>query len=366
MKTGCIVMAVIVLQLAIIGWLWVKFFRNEDATMLAASVTATTVALPSGTAVKAAAVPVVPPPSPELTMADFRLAPSLRPLPAKLAAAARNPRSGMVIDLTNRQVLWQRNPDTPVQIASMTKMMTAYLLLRAVHDDRRVTLQDMVPVTRTAEKIGGSQVWLAQGETFPLDELAKCMMVKSANDATELIAEYLAGGSAATFVESMNAKARQLGLNGCRFHNAHGLPPDKARRAPENSGTAREMAFLASRLLNYPDAVRWASIKSDRLIHQKDNKVTQLVNHNKLVVGGRPGVNGMKTGYTEKARYCTTVTCTRDGRTVIVVLTGCEGLYGRTRDALAAQFLDWAYAQKPAVAPVAAPAAAPAAVPARR
>ena len=365
MKKGCIVMAVIVLQLVLIGWLWVKFFRSEDEAAPTASTATTTAALASGTAVKVAAVPLVPPPpTPELTLADLRLFPSLRPLTAKLAVAARNSRSGMVIDLTNRQVLWERNADTPVPIASMTKMMTAYLLLRAVYDDRQVTLRDMVPVTRTAENIGGSQVWLAQGETFPLEELAKCMMIKSANDATELIAEYLAGGKAAAFVENMNSKAQQLGLNHCRFYNAHGLPPDKTRRAPENSGSAREMAFLASRLLEYPDAVRWASIKSDRLIHQKDNKVTQLVNHNKLVVGGKPGVNGMKTGYTEKARYCTTVTCTINGRTMIVVLTGCEGLYGRTRDAFAGQLLDWAYAQKPAAAPAAAPATATAVPPA--
>lgn len=79
----------------------------------------------------------------------------------------------------------------------------------------------------------------------------------------------LAGGNAGTFVDRMNAKARQLGLNGCRFYNAHGLPPDKARRAPKNTGTAREMAFLASRLLEDADAVRWASTREDRLIHQK-------------------------------------------------------------------------------------------------
>ena len=348
MKKSAIVTTVILLQLAIIGWLWVKFFRAEDDAVSPAS--APVAVVPSGLAVKAAHGPVIPPlPPPEQTMADFRLVSSLRPPTSKLSVAALNCRSGMVIDLTNRQVLWERNPDTPVPIASMTKMMTAYLLLRAVHDERRVTLHDMVTVTRAAEKTGGSQVWLAEGETFPLEELAKCMMIKSANDATELIAEYLAGGRSNAFVDNMNAKARQLGLNGCRFYNAHGLPPDKARRAPENTGTAREMAFLASRLLNYTDAVRWASTREDRLIHQKGaNRVTQLVNHNKLVADGKPGVNGMKTGYTEKARYCTTVTSTLNGRTIIVVLTGCEGLYGRQRDALAGKFLDWAYTQKPA------------------
>jgi D-alanyl-D-alanine carboxypeptidase (penicillin-binding protein 5/6) len=265
----------------------------------------------------------------------------------------------MVVDLTGRQILWEKRADEPVEIASMTKMMTAYLLMRAVYVEKRVKLTDPLPVTRTAEKIGGSQVWIAQGETFTVEEMAKCMMIKSANDATELIAERLGDGSVG-FVEAMNAKAQQLGLTHMKFYNAHGLPPDKEHKHPENEGTARELAFLASRLMEWPDVVRWASTKEDKLIHQKGvNKVTQLVNHNRLV--GKPGVNGMKTGYTAKSLYCTTVTCTRNGRTIIVVVTGCQGLYGRQRDALVGQFLDWAYAQPAAAAPAPAAPAHPAA-----
>ncbi len=351
MKKGCVIPVVIVLQLALIGWLYAKFFRAEELPASGAAGAPT----PAANAAADAAKPVPPPPPPvETTLADFTLAAAPRPLSVKLQTAVRSCRTGMVVDLTNRQILWEKNADEPVEIASMTKMMTAYLLMRAVYVDKRVKLTDVLPVTRTAEGVGGSQVWIAQGEHFTIEEMAKCMMIKSANDATELIAEHLGDGSA-NFVVAMNQKAQQLGLVRMKFYNAHGLPPDKAHKHPENEGTARELVFLASLLMEWPDVVRWASTKEDKLIHQKGNKVTQLVNHNRLV--GKPGVNGMKTGYTAKSMYCTTVTCTRNGRTIIVVVTGCPGLYGRQRDVLVGQLLDWAYVQQPAAAPAPAPTA---------
>jgi D-alanyl-D-alanine carboxypeptidase (penicillin-binding protein 5/6) len=301
--------------------------------------------------------PVGPPPEP--TLAELGLTPSIRTLAPALEVAARACRTGVVMDLTNREILWQKGPDEAVEIASMTKMMTAYLLMRAIHIENRVTLADVVPVSRTAAAIGGSQVWIAEGERFTLEELGRCMMIQSANDTTHLIAEYLAGGSADAFVALMNDKALQLGLTHMKFYNAHGLPPDKQRKLPENEATALELAFLASRLLEFPDVIRWTSTRADKLVHQKGkNPETQFINHNSLV-GVCPGVNGMKTGYTAKSMYCTTVTCTREGRTMIVVVTGCPRgrPYGALRDNLVRQFLDWAYTQNPAQAgAVAAPA----------
>ncbi|OGV73654.1 MAG: hypothetical protein A3K19_20675 [Lentisphaerae bacterium RIFOXYB12_FULL_65_16] len=332
------------LLLALGGWSCGKGHGGKDTT---------TVASPPPVAVQ----PPGPPPEP--TLADFTLTPAIRPLPPALETAARVSRTGLVVDLTNRQILWEKNPDEPVEIASMTKMMTAYLMMRAIEVDKRVKLTDVVPVSRTAAGIGGSQVWLAEGERFTLEELARCMMIKSANDASHLIGEYLAGGSADAFVTSMNEKAQQLGLVHMKFYNAHGLPPDKARKQPENEASARELAFLASLLLEYPDVVRWASTKEDKLVHQiGKNPITQLMNHNDLV-GDCPGVNGMKTGYTAKSMYCTTVTCTRNGRTMIVVVTGCPRgrPYGGIRDNLVRQFLEWAYAQNAAPAVAVAPAA---------
>jgi D-alanyl-D-alanine carboxypeptidase (penicillin-binding protein 5/6) len=356
----CVGLIVSILLVGIGGWFGWKLPRPGQRDVVA------------GSSPPVAAAPALPPPAPpmplpEPTLADFRLAPTVRPLAPALTAAARDCRTGLVVDLTNRQILWEKNPDEVVEIASMTKMMTAYLLMRAVHVEKRVTLADVVLVSRTAAGIGGSQVWLAEGERFTLEELARCMMIRSANDATQLIAESLAGGSADAFVAAMNEKARQLGLTRLQFHNAHGLPPDKLRKQPENVGSARELAFLASRLLEYPDAVRWASTRQDKLVHQKGKTlVTQFTNHNTLV-GVCPGVDGMKTGYTAKSMYCTTVTCTRSGRTMIVVLTGCPRgrPFGAIRDNLARQLLDWAYAQSPvqaSAAVVPAAGASPAAV----
>jgi len=290
MKKVCVIAVVVVLLLALGGWGWRQFFGHDEFPL-------------SGTQPRRSGTAAAKPREP--TLADFQLTPALRPLTPALVTATKACRTGLVIDLTNREILWEKNADQPVEIASMTKMMTAFLLMRAIHVDKRVTLGDVVPVSRTAAETGGSQVWLAEGERFSVEELARCMMIKSANDAAQLLAEYLGGGSADAFVAAMNSQARQLGLTHMQFYNPHGLPPDPRRKRPENEGTARELAFLASRLLEYPDVLRWASTREDKLIHQKGkNPVTQFTNHNGLI-GVCPGVNGMKTGYTAKSQYRT-------------------------------------------------------------
>jgi D-alanyl-D-alanine carboxypeptidase len=312
------------------------------------------------------AKPPPPPPVPvEPTMANFQLLPPVQSLSPSLSAATGIARTGILIDLTNRQILWEKKADEAVEIASMTKMMTAYLMMQAIHVDKTATLKDVVPVTRSAALIGGSQVWLDVNEKFTLEELSRAMMIKSANDAAYLIAEHLAGGSADVFVARMNEMARKLGMVTMHFYNPHGLPPDAAHQAPENTASARELAFLASRLLEYPDVIRWTSTDKDEFHHQTGkNPVTALVNHNSLVLEKYPGVNGMKTGYTRKSMYCTTVTCTRNGRTMIVVLSGCpigtKGGNGSARDNLAKKLLDWAYSQPGGAVP--AVPAVPAAV----
>jgi D-alanyl-D-alanine carboxypeptidase len=322
-------------------------------------------AKPAAAPVEIAKPPPPPPPPPaEPTLGTFQLAPPAQGLPSTVASATGIARTGILIDLTNRQILWEKKADEPVEIASMTKMMTAYLLMQAVHVDKTVTLKDLVPVTKSAALIGGSQVWLDVNEKFTIEELARAMMIKSANDAAYQIAEHLAGGSANAFVARMNDTAKKMGLVQMHFYNPHGLPPDAARQAPENTASARELAFLASRLLEYPDVIRWTSTAKDEFHHQiGKNPVTALVNHNSLVLEKYPGVNGMKTGYTRKSMYCTTVTCTRNGRTMIVVLSGCpigtRGGNGSARDGLAKKLLDWAYSTPGGAVPAPVPAAVP-------
>lgn len=291
-------------------------------------------------------------------MATFGLSAVPGSLPAKLQTASQQCRSGILIDWSSKEILWAKNPDSPVEIASMTKMMTALLLMEALKD-HRVNWTDRVPVTPAAAKIGGSQVWLDPKESFTIEELAKCVMIKSANDAAYLLGEHLGGGDTATFVAAMNKRAADLGCSGMRFYNAHGLPTE--HKGPENQATPREMALLAARLLEYPDLMQICGIKQD-YIRKDTPKPTTLFNHNTLISKRNcPGVDGMKTGLTDKSGHCVTATCLRNGRRMILVLTGFpKSDRGLARDHFAAGLFDWAYGRQ-ATAAAGLPATAPAA-----
>lgn len=295
--------------------------------------------------------PVTPPPPlpAEETLDSLKLTYVNRVLPAALARQVNDCTSGVLIDANAKQILWRKNETQPVAIASMTKMMTALLLMEAIQKDKKLTLETRIQVTAAASKIGGSQVYLDPKETFTVDELLKCIMIKSANDAAYLISEVLGDGSPDKFVADMNRKAQELGLRSMKFYNAHGLPP--APGADENQGNAMELAFLGMRLLEYPEIVKWSAKRLDYIRENDPKKKFELVNHNKLV-GTCPGVNGMKTGLTAKSRFCVTVTCSRSGRLLVCVVNGSPTI--KSRNALAEALLNWGYsvAGQPAPAPV--------------
>jgi len=306
-----------------------------------------------------ALTPVTPLPPPELTMATFKLTTVPASLPANLQAQTGQCTAGILIDLTAKEILWAKSPDLPVPIASMTKMMTALLLMEAIHTEHRVDMQTRVQVTAEAANIGGSQVWLDPRENFTIEDLTKCLMIKSANDAAYLLGEFLGNGNAA-FVAQMNGRARELGCPGMTFYNSHGLPPNA--KSPENQATPRELALLGARLLEYPDLMQICSVKTDQL-RQNTPKPTMLFNHNTMI-SRRPclGVDGLKTGLTAKSGHCITASCLRNGRRMIAVVTGCPK--ADVRDRLTAALLDWGYARqvgKPVPPLPTAPAATPAA-----
>lgn len=261
-----------------------------------------------------------------------------RPLPAKLQNAAAICRTGVVVDWSARTVLWAKGDTRAVPIASLTKMMTILVVVEALETGSDLTLTTPVPVTREAALVGGRQVWLDARETFPLQDILRAALIHSANDAAFLLAQRLAGSEGA-FVKRMQARAGTLGLTSFVFNNAHGLPDGPTQR--ENLGSAVELAYLAGRLLRYPKVVEWGSTRLSYLEPRVDGKKTQLVNTNHLV-SRVPGVNGMKTGFTDKSGYCLVATCERQGRQVIVVVTGC--LKGSDRDQLVTDLLEWAYA----------------------
>ncbi len=261
------------------------------------------------------------------------------PLPPELARRTGQCRNGVLIDWDKRKILWRKDANRPVPIASLTKMMTMLLLMETVREDPGVTLDSRVRVTREAAAVGGSQVYLDPRETFTLDELLKCVAIFSANDAAHLIAQYLGGGEVGPFVERMNRRAGELGLNQMRFYTPSGLPR-KAGQV-ENRGTAMEVAFLAARLLRYPEVVKWTSTWL-AWIREKSPKPFQLVNRNRLIKDC-PGVIGMKTGFTQKAGFCVAAVCRRKGRTLIAVTLGCPSQ--KVRNRLVCALLDWGTAE---------------------
>ena len=264
---------------------------------------------------------------------------TLQALPDALNAASNECSAGIVVDWTARTVLWKKRDTAPVPIASLTKMMTVLLLMESLEEDQDLTLQTPVRVTRSASKVEERQVWLDPRETFTLDDLLKATLIRSANDTAYLIGEFLAGGSHGTFVERMNRRARELGLSRFAFLNAHGLPEG----GKENQGCPRELSYLAGRLLEYPQVLKWSQTKLEYLhsdLRTAKGEPFMLTSTNKLL-GVVPGVNGMKTGFTNAAGWCMATTCERNGRVIIVVVTGCEA--AKSRDALVKGLVEWAY-----------------------
>ena len=242
-------------------------------------------------------------------------------------------KGGILIDATKGDILWAKNENDPLEIASMTKMMTTLLALEA--DERgEAKLDGMVNVSAAASKIGGSQVYLAEKEKFTLGELLKCVMIMSANDAAFAVAETL-GGNVDEFVAMMNKRAGQLGMKSTKFNNPHGLP----QKGANNKSSALDMAMLARELLKYPKLLEWTSTKLDTF---RDGKF-QLSNRNSLV-GRCQGVDGMKTGFYAQAGYCVTATCLRNDRRMIAVIIGAPSK--KERDDAVKNLLNWGYQQK--------------------
>ncbi len=239
-------------------------------------------------------------------------------------------RAAVLIDLSSGTVLYEKEPDTPMPIASITKVMTLLLTFEAI-EAGKVSLQDTVPVSDHAYNMGGSQIWLEPGETFTLDEMVKAICVSSANDAAVAVAEFI-GGSEPAFAELMNQKAAQLGMNNTSFKNACGL--DEAGHL----STARDVAIMSREmLLNHPRITDYTTIWMDTLRGGQ----TQLLNTNKLLKQYQ-GVTGLKTGTTSGAGVCISASASRDGLDLLAVVLGAASSNERFDAATA--LLDYGFA----------------------
>ena len=239
-------------------------------------------------------------------------------------------RAAILIDQESGTVLYEKEADTQMPIASITKVMTLLLVMEGL-EEGRFTLEDTVPVTEHAYSMGGSQIWLEPGEEFTVDEMLRAVCVASANDAAVALAE-MVGGSEPVFVEQMNQKAAQLGMSNTTFQNACGLDQER------HLSTARDVAIMSREILNnHPQILNYTGIWTDSLRGGQ----TQLVNTNKLLRRYQ-GITGLKTGTTGGAGVCLSASATRDGLSLIAVVLGASSSTERFDAATA--LLDYGFA----------------------
>lgn len=257
--------------------------------------------------------------------------------------------SAVLMDLATGTVLYEVNAHQPMAPASVTKVMTLLLIMEAI-DSGKISWQDMVTASEAAAAKGGSQVYLKVGETMSVEEMVKSIAVSSANDCACAMAEYIAG-SEAGFVERMNQRAQELGMENTHFVNCTGLDDDPS--AAEHLTTAYDIAVMSRELLlNHPDIKRFTTIWMDTV----RNGSFGLSNTNKLV-RFYEGTTGLKTGYTSSAGHCLSASAQRDGLELVAVVLHCASSADRFQSAKA--LLDYGFANY-ALVPVQDEAALPA------
>ncbi len=282
------------------------------------------------------------------TTAKASAAPARAAAPKK-AGIARDPYLGaIVVDAATGKVLFEDQADARAYPASVLKLMDLLIILETIQQ-HRLTLQDPVTVSARASTTGGSQVWLAEKETFTVDELLYALMVQSANDSAVALAEKVAGTTEA-FVELMNRRAKALGLTSTLFHSVHGLPPAAGQEPDVTS--ARDLAVLCRELLKHPDTLRYTSTRERPFRPDAGKKTVVMRTHNHLL-GHLEGCDGFKTGYFTQAGYSIAVTGTRNGQRVIAIVLG--SLNRKVRDAKAAELFSKGFLALPVAAPAPAP-----------
>lgn len=207
--------------------------------------------------------------------------------------------SACLMEAATGEVIYEQNADEPLEPASVTKVMSLLLICEAL-DEGILKLDDLVTGSEAAASMGGSQIWLEVGEQLSVDDMLKAMVVVSANDCTVAMAEHLAGSEEA-FVARMNKRAAELGMKNTNFVNSTGLPIEN------HHTTARDIAIMTRELLTHEVIFNYTTIWMDSLRGGEMG----LSNTNKLV-RFYPGANGMKTGYTDTAKYCLSATAKRD------------------------------------------------------
>ncbi|MCD8075244.1 MAG: D-alanyl-D-alanine carboxypeptidase [Lachnospiraceae bacterium] len=261
-------------------------------------------------------------------------------LPAGAASAASEPEietpHALVMEVSTGTVLYEKDADTRVHPASVTKIMTILLIFEAI-ERGEICLTDEAVTSAYAKSMGGSQVFLETGETQTIETLLKCIIIASGNDAAVTMAEKIAGTEEA-FVERMNERAAELGMENTHFVDCCGLTD-----SVEHYTSARDVALMSRELLShYPQVTEYSSIWMEDITHEtaQGSSVFTLTNTNKLL-RAYDGCDGLKTGSTSYAKYCLSATARRDGiRLISVVLTAPDS---KTRFSDAATLLGYGF-----------------------
>lgn len=232
-------------------------------------------------------------------------------------------RSALLMEPATGKVLYEKNSHEKLAPASVTKIMTMLLTMEAV-DSGKIKLSDKVTVSENAKKMGGSTMLLDTGEIRTVEELLKGISVASGNDAAVAMAEYL-GGSEEGFVKLMNERAKAIGMNDTTFKNCTGL------NAAGHVTSAYDISVMSRELLKHPTILKYSGIYMETISEGRKTPIG-LVNHNKLVRFFK-GCDGLKTGFTEEAKYCISATAVRDGVRMLAVIMGSPTYKVRNKDA---------------------------------
>lgn len=233
-------------------------------------------------------------------------------IPVKAEEIAINAKSAILIEASTGKIIYEKNIHEKYAPASMTKMMSLLLFMENIDSDN-LKMDEVIKVSKNAASMGGSQIFLQENEEMKVEDLLKGISVGSANDATVALAERIAGSEDA-FVKMMNDKVKKLGLKNTNFKNCTGLDEEG------HYSSAYDMSVIAKELVKHKKILEFSSIYETYLRENTNNKFW-LVNTNKLVRFYK-GVDGLKTGYTDKAGYCLTATIEKDKMRLIAVAMG--------------------------------------------
>lgn len=245
-------------------------------------------------------------------------------------------KSYVLMEANSGKILLENNMEESIPPASITKIMTLLLIYDAI-ESGKITWDDKVTISEHAAGMGGSQAFMEPGEEQTVRDLVKCIGIASANDAAVAMAEYVAG-SESQFVDMMNKRAQELGMNNTVFKNACGLHVDG------HVSSAKDVALMSRELITkHPDVAKVMTVWMDKIIHKTRRGESEfgLSNTNKMLKWYN-GITGLKTGYTPEAKHCVSATAQRDGMDLIAVILGSSD--GKVRFREAAELLDYGFA----------------------